>query len=137
MPIALIAIVVVPAALIGLIIYLGIRHPSGIFLVAVVIDAVIVIQAAHRVVLNLAAKQPRSAEDVVNRLGLTAQLIAAVVVTLAAVGQLRGWMHGRFEDAIVGIMTLYLIGALVYWLGGKRRLIAALRTRIAGDEPGP
>jgi hypothetical protein len=62
-------------------------------------------------------------------------LIGAVVVALASIGQVRGWMHGMFRDVIAGVLVLYVIGSPVYWLGGKRRLIAVLRTRAAGDEP--
>ncbi len=41
------------------------------------LDGVIVIEAAHRVVLNLANRQLQSAEDVVDRLSLIAQLITS------------------------------------------------------------
>jgi len=59
-----------------------------------------------------------------------------VVVLLASIGQVRGWMHGMFRDVIGGILLLYVIGSPVYWFGGKRRLIAALRTRATGAGPG-
>jgi hypothetical protein len=72
----------------------------------------------------------------VNRLSLIAQLFGAVVVVLASIGQLRGWMHGMFRDFIGSVLVLYVIGSPVYWFGGKRRLIAALRTRATGDGPG-
>jgi hypothetical protein len=134
-PIALLAVIVAPIAMIGFIIYLGVTHPSGILILVSVLDGVIVIQTAHRVVLNLANRQLQSAEDVVDRLSLIAQLISAVVLTLASIGQVRGWMHGMFHDVIVSVMVLYLIGSPAYWLGGKRRLVAFLRTRATGDGP--
>ena len=133
--IALLAVIVVPVAAIGFIIYLGVTT-SGIWILVAVLDAVVVIQAAHRVVLNLASTQLQSAEEVVDRLSLIAQLIGAVVVVLASIGQVRGWMHGMFRDAIAGVLLVYLIGSPVYWFGGKRRLIAVLRTWAASDGPG-
>jgi len=133
--IALLAVIVVPIAMIVFIIYLGVTHLSGILILVSVVDGVIVIQAAHRVVLNLANRQPQSAEDVVDRLSLIAQLIGAVVVALASIGQVRGWMHGMFRDVIVSVLVLYLIGSPAYWLGGKRRLVAVLRTRATGGPP--
>jgi hypothetical protein len=101
-----------------------------------VLDAAVVFQAADRDVQNLASKQPQSAEGVANRLSLTAQLIGAVVVLLASIGQMRGWMHGMFRDVIIGVPVVCVIGSPAYWFGGKRRLIAVLRTRATGDEPG-
>ncbi len=66
--IALLAFVVAPIAMIGFIIYLGVTHPSGIWI-------------------------------------------------------------------IVSVLVLYLTGSLAYWFGGKRRLVAILRTRATGDGP--
>jgi hypothetical protein len=45
-------------------------------------------------------------------------------------------MHGMFRDIILGVLVLYLVGSPIYWLRGKRRLIAVLRTRVTGDGPG-
>jgi hypothetical protein len=131
---ALIALLAVaaPVVVIGFTIYLVIQHPSGILIILGALNGVMLIQAAHKVVLNMAGKPPQSAEQVVDRLSLVAQLTSAVVLTLASIGQARGWMHGMFRDIIDGVLVLYLIGAPIYWLGGKRRLIAMLRT--SGDE---
>ena len=100
------------------------------------VDGVIVIQAGHRLVLHL-ANQLRSAEHVADRLSLIAQPIGALVVAAATIGQVRGWTDGMFRDVLVGIVVLYLVGSPVWWYGGKRRLIAVLRTWGAGDETGP
>jgi hypothetical protein len=43
-PVLLLAVVVVPAAVIGFIIYLAVTHPAGIWILLGVLDAVIVIQ---------------------------------------------------------------------------------------------
>ena len=131
----LVAVVAVPLAGIGLIIYLGARHPSAIWILLAAADGLVVIQAAHRFVLHLANQPLRSAEQVADRLSLIAQLIGALLMALAAIGQVRGWMHGMFRDVAVGLGVLYLVGALVYWSGGKRRLIAVLRASGAGDGP--
>jgi hypothetical protein len=133
--IALLAVVVIPLAVIGLIIYVASRHPSVIFILVSVLDGVVVIQATHRVVLNL-AERPQSAEQLARRLSLLAQLLGAAVVALAAIGQLRGWMHGMFRDVIATVLVLYAIASPVYWFGGKRRLIGMLSARTAGNEPG-
>ena len=93
-----------------------------------VAEGVLVIQAAHRLILNLGNQQPRSAEEMADRLSLIAQLIGAVVFTVVAIGQVRGWMHGTFRDVILCLGVLYLAGSPVYWFGGKRRLIAVLKT---------
>lgn len=135
MLIALFAVVGIPIAVIGFTIYLAARHPSVILIIVSVLDGVIVIQAAHRVILNL-AERPQSAEQLVQRLSLVAQLIGAVVAALAAIGQVRGWMHGMFRDVVMTVLVLYVIAAPVYWFGGKRRLIAMLKPRATGDEPG-
>jgi len=132
----LIAVVVVSLAVIGFIIYLGARHPSGILILLGALDGVMLMQAAHRVVLNLANRQLQSAEEVADRLSLIAQLIGALVAALAFTGQVRGWMHGTFRDLILAVLVLYLVGSPIYWFGGKRRLIAVLRTRATGDGPG-
>ncbi|HYK31835.1 MAG TPA: hypothetical protein VEV63_07735 [Streptosporangiaceae bacterium] len=101
------------------------------------LNCVMVVRATHRLVLDMAKKQPRSAEEVVDRLSLVGQLIAAVAVAIAAIAQARGWMRGPVRDVVLGVLVLYLIGAPVYWwFGGKRRLIAVLRARATGDEPG-
>jgi hypothetical protein len=97
-------------------------------------DGVIVIRTAHRLVLNLADQRLRSAEQMADRLSLIAELIGALVVALAAVGQLRGWMHGMFRDVVAGVLAVYLVGMPVYWYGGKRRLIAVLRAWGADDD---
>ena len=75
--IALLAAIVVPVAAIGFIIYLGVMHLSGLWILVSVFDAVVVIRTAHRVVLNLASRQLQSAEEMVDRLSLIAQLIGA------------------------------------------------------------
>ena len=90
----LLAVVAVPLAGIGFIIYLGVRHPS-------------------------------------------AQLAGALVVALATIGQVRGWMHGMSGDVVAGLGVLYLVGSPVYWFGGKRRLIAVLTAWGAGDGTEP
>ena len=133
--IALLAVVVVPLAGITFIIYVGEKHPSAIFIPVIAVDGVILIQAAHRVVLNLANTQPRSAEQVVARLSLVAQLTFALAVTMASIGHLQGWMHGIFRDVVGGALVLWLVGAPIYWLGGKRRLIDALRTQATEEGP--
>jgi hypothetical protein len=132
----IVPVVVVPVAVIGFIIYLVVKHPSGLLILLGAGDSVVVIQAAHKVVLNLANAQLKSAEQVVNRLGAIAQLFIAVVGALGSVGVTRGWMHGTFRDVITGVLALYLIGSPIYWFGGKRRLIAVLRARTAGDGTG-
>ncbi len=129
----LLAVVALPLAGIGFIIYLGVRHPSAILILLAAANGVIVVQVAHRLVLHLANQQLRSAEQVADRLSLIAQLIGALVVALAAIAQVRGWMHGMIRDVVAGLSALYLIGSPVYWLGGKRRLIAVLRAWGAGD----
>jgi hypothetical protein len=134
--IALAAVLVVPLAVIGLIMYLRARHLSGITVSLAALDGVMVIQAAHRVVMNLADKQLQSAEELADRFSLIAQLIGALVLELVFLGQVRGTMHGTFRDATGGVIVLYLVGSPIYWLGGKRRLVAMLRTRAAGDRPG-
>ena len=134
--IALILIVVVPLAGIGLLIFVGLRHPSAILILVGAVDGVLLIQAVHRVVLNLADMQPQTAEQRADRLSLMAQLAGAMVLSLAFIGQVRGWMHGTFGDVIVGVLVIYLLAGPIYWLGGRRRLIAALRNRATGDGPG-
>ena len=134
--IALFAVLVVPAIVIGFIIYLVTQHPAGFLILLGAADGVILLQAAHKVVLNLANRQPQSAEQVADRLSLIAQLIGTVVAALAFIGQVRGWMHGMFRDVILGVLVLYLAGGPIYWFGGKRRLIAVLRTRVTDDGPG-
>ena len=96
----------------------------------------IVIQAGHRLVLHAANQQLRSAEHVADRLSQIGQLIGALVVAVATIGQVRGWMHGMFRD-VVGLVILYLAGSPVWWYGGKRRVIAVLRTWGAGDGTWP
>lgn len=134
-PVALLAIAVVLGALIWIGFHLSGTHLSVLWLLTWVADAALVLQAGHRLVLNLANRQRLSAEETVDRLDLVAQLIAAVAVALAAIGTARGWMHGLFWGVMVCVLVLYLIGSPIYWLGGKRRLIAFLRTRTADDEP--
>jgi hypothetical protein len=124
------------AALIGFAIYLGVKHLSWLWILISTLDLVIVGQATHRLVLNIAKPQPRSAEDVVDRLSLVAQLIVAVVLAAASIGQVRGWMHGTYGNVIRGLFAVYVIGAPIYWLGGKRRLVAALAKRATGDGQG-
>jgi hypothetical protein len=57
-------------------------------------------------------------------------------VALATVGQVRGWMHGMFRD-VVGLVVASVAGSPVWWFGGKRRLIAVLRTWGAGNGTVP
>jgi hypothetical protein len=136
LPVAVIAVVMVPLAGIGFIIFLGAKHPAGILTLLGALDLVLLVQAVHKVVLNLAAKQLQSAEQFADRLSLIAQLIGALVIALAFAGQVRGWMHGTFRDVIVGVIVLYLAGSPIFWLGGRRFLVAVLKTRVTGDEPG-
>jgi ABC-type dipeptide/oligopeptide/nickel transport system permease component len=99
---------------------------------------VLVIKAAHRLVLNLGQKeQLQTAEQMADRLSLTAQLICTLVTALAFIGQARGWMHGTFRDVVLGVLVLFLVAAPVYWYGGRRRLIALLEPRFPGDAPEP
>jgi len=133
----LLAVVVVPLAGIGIVVYLAARHPSAIWILLAVVDGVIVIQAVHRLVLHLANQQLTSAEHIADRFSLTAQLFFALVVALAAIGQIRGWMHGMFRDVVLGLGILYLAGSPVWWYGGKRRLIAMLRTWSTGNSTEP
>jgi len=100
------------------------------------LDVAIIVQATHRLVLVLAKAPLRSAEEAVDRLSLVAQLVGAVVLAAASIGQVRGWMHGTYGRVVRGLLVLYVIGAPIYWLGGKRRLIAALKARATGDGPG-
>jgi len=134
--IALVVVVVVPLAGIGFIIYLGIKHRSGVLILLGALDGIILIQAAHRAVLNLANKQLHSTEQMADRLSLIAQLVGALVAALASIGQVRGRMHAAFRDVIAGVLVLYLVGLPIYWFGGRRRLISVLRTRATGDGAG-
>lgn len=134
--IALILIVVVPLAGMGLLIAVGLRYPSAILILVGAADGVLLIQAVHKVVLNLAGKQPQTAEQWADRLSLRAQLAGAMVLSLAFIGQVRGWMHGMFRDVVVGVLVVYLVAGPIYWFGGRRRLIAVLRTGATGEEPG-
>src|SRR5260221_12491646 len=77
--IALIAVVVVSLAVIGFIIYLGARHPSGILILLAALEGVMLMQAAHRVVLNLANRQLQPPEELADRPSPKAQLIGAPV----------------------------------------------------------
>jgi hypothetical protein len=65
----------------------------------------LLIQAVLTVVLNLADKQPQTAEQWTGRLTLMAQLADAIVVSFAFIGQVRGWMHGTFRDLIVCVVV--------------------------------
>ena len=100
------------------------------------LSCVEIIRDTHRLVLSLAKKQPQSAEEEVDRLGLLAQLIGSVVVAVATISAAEGWLRGSFRYLVGGVLLLYVVGAPVYWFGGKRRLIAALQARATGDEPG-
>lgn len=128
------------AAIIGTLIWAVVSHPSLVLILAAGLDGVMVLQAAHKLILNLGSKQPQSAEELVGRLGLIGQLIVALAVALAAVGEARGWVHGGSGiagHAALGVAVIYLIGAPIYWLGGKRRLVAALKARGIGGTPPP
>ncbi len=113
----------------------GRSHLSGLFVILAGLDVVFAVQAAHKVVLNLADKHPQTAEQSADRLSLIAQLIAAAVVALASVGTARGWMHGTFRDVVGGALVLALICAPIWWFGGKHRLIAMLQARDGGADP--
>lgn len=119
----------VPLALILLVAFLGDAHASVILILTSVLDCILVAKFVHRLVLNLAGGQPQTAEDAANQLSQMAELAFMVATALGAIGQVRGWMHGTFRDLVLSIATLYVIGAPAYWLGGKRRLLAVLRTR--------
>ncbi len=134
-PIALI-LALGPLAGLGLLIFVGIKHPSVILLFVGACDGVFLIQAVHRLVLNLADKQPQTPEQMVDRISLIAQLAGTAVIVVAFIGQIRGWMHGTFRDVIVGVLVIYLLAAPIYWYGGRRRLIGMLRTWDTGGEQG-
>ena len=135
-PIARIATVVVPLAGIGFLIFLGLTHSPAIFIILGAGNVIFIIQAVHRVVLNLADKHPQTADRMADRLGLIANLVVALVMALAFVGEVRGWMHGTFRVVVLGVLGLYLLGAPIYWYGGRRRLIEVLRTRATGESQG-
>jgi len=134
--IQLILTLMVPLAGIGLLIFVGLKHPSVMLILVGAFNGVYLIQAVHRTVLNLADKQPQTAEQMADRLSLIAQLVGAVVIVLAFIGQVRGWMHGTFRDLILGVLFVYLLAGPIYWYGGRRRLIGLLTMRDTGDEPG-
>jgi hypothetical protein len=134
--IALAAVIAVPTALIGSLIYLGLRHPTWLYLLVSVVDCVIVVQSAHRLVLHLARQQTQAAEELVARLSLYAQLVAAAVVAIISIGFALHWMMNEtFRDSVLGLCLVYVVGMPVYWFGGKRLLIASLKARGFGSEP--
>lgn len=124
-------VVLVPLAGIALLVLLSNGRPSVVLTILAVLDVALVVQATHRLVLNMADQRPWSAEHAADRLGLIAQLAGAIVVALLTIGQLRGSMHGLFRDVIAILVLAYLAGAPLWWLGGKRRVITALRKRSA------
>jgi hypothetical protein len=69
------------------------------------VDGVLLIQAVHRRRLNMADRRPQTAEQWADRLSLMTQLADATVLSLASIGQVRGWMHGTFRDA-VGVLVV-------------------------------
>jgi hypothetical protein len=134
--IALAALITVAAAMIGSLIYFGFKHQTGLYLIVSVVECVVVVQSAHRLVLNLAKEQPKTAEELVERLSRYGQLVAATGVALTSIGFVLHWMSNQtFRNSVIGLSLVFVVGLPVYWLGGKRLLIASLKARGYGSEP--
>jgi uncharacterized membrane protein len=134
--IALAAVITVPLVLLGSLVYFCLRHPTGLYLLVSLVDCVVVVQSVHRLVLNLAKQQAQIAEELVTRLSLYAQLVAAVGLVLTSIGYVLHWTSNEmFRDSTIGLSFVYVIGMPLYWLGGKRLLIASLKARGFGSEP--
>jgi hypothetical protein len=131
-------VITVAVVLIGSLIYFGFKHPTGLYLIVSAVECVVVVQSAHRLVLNLAKEQPKTAEDLVERLSRYGQLVAATGVALSSIGFVLHWMSNQtFRDSVIGISLVFVVGLPAYWLGGKRLLTAWLTTRGYGSEPRP
>lgn len=134
--IALAAVITVPLVLLGSLVYFGLRHPTGLYFLVSVVDCVVVGQSAHRLVLNLAKQQVQTAEELVTRLSLYAQLVATVGVALTSIGFVLHWMSNQtFRYSVIGLSLVYVVGMPLYSFGGKRLLIASLKARGFGSEP--
>lgn len=137
--VAIVTVTVVVLATMAAVIFTTVSHLSTVQILVCVLDCVIVAQAGHRLVMNIRSGQPKSAEHVLNRLSLVAQLISSIAIAAISVGALRHRTLGLYSDILIGILAVYVLGAPIYWLGGKRRLIAAIKARTPGDtqQPGP
>jgi hypothetical protein len=134
--IVLAAVITVPAALIGSLIYLGLKHPNWLYLLLIAAESVVVVQSTHRLVLNLAKQQAQTVQEVMKRLSLYAQLAGTAGAALASIGFVLHWMSKEaFSDSAIGLALVYVVGLPAYRFGGKRMLIAWLRARGFSSEP--
>jgi hypothetical protein len=130
------AVITVAVVMIGSLVYFGLRHPTWLYLLVSVVDCVVVVQSVHRLVLNLAKQHAQTAEELVTRLSLYAQSVAAVGLVLTSIGYVLHWTSNEtFRDSTIGLSFVFVIGLPLYWLGGKRLLIASLKARGFGSEP--
>jgi hypothetical protein len=122
-------------ALLGLAVYVSLRHPATAPVILIAMQSFLWIVWAGELARNLRRGRTRSPKELVERMGHAVWLAGWTAVLLSSVGEQQGWLHGITEYILVGICSLFVVGIPVSWFGGKRRLIAAMTARAARQGP--
>lgn len=127
----LVGLLLVPLAVLGIFIYLSFADLTVAYLVLIGLQGFLCARFAGRVVRLLARGRPLSTKNTDELIGNALSLAIFTIALLLSIGHLRGWDHGGFEYAMIGVGCPILVAFSAYLLGGKRRLMAALDARAA------
>jgi hypothetical protein len=117
---------IVPLTLVGFGIYLAVTYHTVLTAVSSVLCVVLFLQLA----MGMWRRQVRSLGDLVQVVGSAGLPTASLLFLFGSVGEQQRW-PGPFNYALASVACLLLLGTLVYSLGGKRRLLAAMDARAA------
>jgi hypothetical protein len=132
-------IAVVSAAFLGLPavgVYAAIAYPSADPFILIGSLGLVFISAAGCFASSVHRKRPRS---LVGRADLIERLAIAGIVAICLVnviGEQLKWPNGAFHTAAIAIAGAAVVAMPVYWLGGRRRLMAVLAARAATRNHG-
>ncbi len=100
------------------------------------LQGVVTVIFAWRLAVKVLHNRAPSPVVLADWIGDAAVLLAWLVVVLASVGQIQGWMHGGFRYATFSILGLFIVGMPVYWWRGQQRVALVLTARaVAGRWP--
>jgi hypothetical protein len=117
------------AVVIAFALYVLVTGGASLVTVAIVLESVAWCLLAARLGWHVVRMRPRTAAGLAAHLDEFFGVLSFTLALTGIIGQRQGWLRGPWSAALTASACLLLAAISVYWLGGKRRLEAALAAR--------
>lgn len=120
-------------AVLGLFVYFLATNSKDLLIPLMALQGFVLLTYVTQLAAKVRKRSP-SPEDVVEWISDSAFVLLWAALLFESVGQREKWPQGAYDDALIGVSGLFLIGTIFYWWRGKRLLISALTARAAAGR---